>query len=233
MTRAGKLWGWTLTVGVLLLVSTAIVFAMLPEGSPDVAPGWGGAIYAIEFARTVGEMEAALGDAPGARGELAHGTLADFGYLLHYALFMAFFAWAALRSGGPGWLSLAILAAVVAGAADAVENTLILGAFEGEPSDPLNAWIAAYVKFAAIAISIAWSAAFMTTRPDWTKWLGIAALVGAVATIVGLAAPSKIGFLLGNGIGLGWIAMLVFAGVTWRQHKVTSAFSPARGGDAR
>ena len=219
MARAGKLWGWTLLIGVLLLSNTAIAFGLLPEGSPDLAPGWGGAIYAIEFARTVGEMEAALGDAPGARGQLAHGTLFDFGYLFHYALFMAFFAWAALWSGGPGWLRLAILAAIVAGAADAVENMLLLGAFEGEPSDSLDAWVAAYVKFAAISISIAWSAAFMFTRPDWTKWLGIAALLGALATIVGLAAPSKVGFLLGNGIGLGWIAMLVFAGVSWRRSK--------------
>ena len=219
MARAGKLWGWTFWVGVLLLATTAIAFGLLPQGSPDVATGWGGAIYAIEFARTVGEMEAALGDAPGARGQLAHGTLFDFGYLFHYALFMTLFAWAALRSGGPCWLPLAILAAILAGAADAVENVLILGAFEGEPSDSLNAWIAATVKFAAIAISIAWSAAFMFTHPDWTKWLGVAALVGAFATIIGLAAPSKIGFLLGNGIGLGWIAMLVFAGVRWRRSR--------------
>lgn len=222
---ARTLWGATLLLGALLVVTTNIAFGFLPSGPPDVARGYGGTIYAVEFAPMMGDVRAALGWVPDAPDpevvrQLTRGLLFDFAYLLHYSLFMALFCLAALRSGGPGWLRIGIALAVLAGAMDAVENHLLLEAVAKidavTATEPIYAALFARVKFAAIAGTLGVAGLYMLRLCGALRWLGGAALLAALAVVPGILFPSRLGFVLGNAIGVGWLAMLVCAFQQWR-----------------
>ena len=214
-----------LIVGVGLLPMTVKAFAMLPAASATT-PDTGGAVYAVEFARLPGDVDAAPGLSL-AHGlerfeQMRSGTQFDMVYAHYYAAFLALWC---IAAGSGRWLEMVagVVLAVAAGWLDVRENLAILAILEGWPAEvPAYGSLRMYAtaKFAAIAGVLAVAGSLLLGRATYSRArLAIAVVLFVCAGLVGanLATPQPTGTVLGNAIGAGWVLMLGYAGVqAWR-----------------
>lgn len=152
------------------------------------------------------------------------GNWLDYLLMPAYGLFTLSFFFGIARTLESGWWRLAGWAALVAAFADAVENAIMFsmvsdmaGGAMGGPTWqfavlPYPVWL----KFALLALTCA-AAALALAR--LRRWLLAALCLPAPLLIVpGMLDPLGIGPLATTMIGLGWLAMALYAASQWLRH---------------
>lgn len=223
MTTSGyRLWAILTVLAGLATLGVMVGFGLLPE----VVAGQKASCYvsmppviAFEFARTAAEASALFGEGACRAANLtamdAINRLDIAGYIPAYTLFAVFCAIFAARGARPPLVLLAILAAIGAFAADMVETTTLLKitANLDAATDAMTAKssIAAWAKFAALAVHglLVAAVCLRLPRPRWI--VGLAMVLPALGTVAAAIDPARFAGLMSAGLGLGWIVMLVFA----------------------
>jgi hypothetical protein len=209
-------------LGMATIIVALAIFPMFPSDSASDVSGYGGVVYAFEFARVPKDLTDIFGlvDDPDRARRITMmdaGNRWDFLFMTVYGLFGVFFGVAAMRSVSKIWAWIAILA-VIASVADLIETGTLLSLTEemadgGTLFPSLHyLWIPVTIKFAALAASVMGAGLFIATRRGivWNV-LGALTVLASVLVIPGLIVPSAYGGLLGPAVGVGWIVMLAYA----------------------
>ncbi|MGB3456716.1 MAG: hypothetical protein WBA35_10175 [Litorimonas sp.] len=213
----------TAVAGVAALIVALLILPMFPaDAAGDIAP-YKAPIYAFEFAGTPADLVAIFGDVGDPQrarrlDAMDVGNRWDFLFMAIYTAFGALFGWAADRSG-LRYGSLVLLAAIVAGLADAVETRFLLSITEslreGQSPGPALSWlfIPVTAKFGGIAAVLLGAWGIMRGAAPGRVWTfaSYAALLAGVATLLfGFGwAPGTLD--VGTAIGAGWLVMIAFA----------------------
>lgn len=208
----------TLALGLLLLPAGVLVISLFPSAGHDLSPGFGGPVYAFEFARTPHDLDTIFGpEGDVLRGDrkdrMMRGTHWDFPFLVLYSAFMASFALASFSSSQNRLVTVAMVGfALSAGVFDAIENFLLLKILWVEdPSQFLKYSIfPVYGKFLSIASVLVLVGVVLFPLGRVEKVLALMCLTASLCVFAGLGSPSQLGFMLGGAISTGWFAMLVF-----------------------
>jgi hypothetical protein len=204
----------SLLFALAVLVLT-IVSVMQP--SPPVCGGLAGnyaPIIAFELARSVSDLHAIFGDAPGAcrtaiaaRMDLIN-TIDSFLFIPLYGAFLVFF-FLALRSKNEPVARIAAAITILACLADYVENYAL---FHLSADPDRTTWIPVLIGATEtkwVGLAFAAMLAVPLLRNGWLRWLA-ALLCGAglVAALASIPAAGLVGPYLSNAIALGWILFL-------------------------
>jgi hypothetical protein len=213
------------------LVVLALTVYSVTQPAPPVCGGLPAGyvpIIAFELVRSVSDLHAIFGSAPGAcRTAIAHqmdyiNTIDSFPFIPVYGLFLVFF-FLGRREKNPRVAILAVAITVVACLADYVENYAL---FHLSPDPDRATWIplligATETKWVGLGIAGALAAPLL-----WNGWLGWVAVllcgIGLVAALLTIPASAAVGPYLSNAIALGW---LLFFAVDIRESLRRSAVS--------
>lgn len=196
------------------LVVLALAAFSAAQSAPPVCgslPAGYAPVIAFELVRSVADVHAIFGSAPGAcRAAIAHqmdyiNTIDSEVFIPVYGLFLIFFFQGRRgKNGGIAFLALSIT--VVACLADYVENFALFHL----SADPDHAtWIpllvgATETKWIGLGIAGALAVPLL-----WNGWLGWAAVllcgIGLVASLLTIPMSSTVGPHLSNAIALGWL----------------------------
>jgi hypothetical protein len=191
------------------------------EAAADVS-GYGSPVIAFEFARMPADLWAVFGDAadPERAKRIAmmdHGNRWDFLFMTIYSLFGALFG-LAVRRRRATLGAVILVAAIIAGLADAVETRTLLSItaqLSGGAETPVGLatlWVPVTIKFAGLALSIICAGLFLGSRENLTwKALGALTVLAGLLSLPALLAPASLGHLLTLSVGIGWIVMLAYA----------------------
>lgn len=216
---ATRAWLVVALAGLLVAGISLPLQQLFPQESYAVQSGYGPPIFALEMARSAEDIDAVLGP-PGdpfreqRASQMDRGNRFDFVFLTIYSAFMAAFFVATYRATGHRRWFAPVVLAIAAGACDAVENYLLFGIVSGEKTE---AWIgllpyAVWGKFFAIMICILLAARYIQkSRSGVLVLLGWVAIAGALSVAAARYAPAQYGWLLGYGIGAGWLVMALYA----------------------
>ncbi|WP_189498027.1 hypothetical protein [Algimonas arctica] len=193
-----------------------------PTEAATVVSGYGSPVIAFEFARTPVDLVAVFGgDADPARASrlsmMDQGNRWDFLFMTLYSLFGAMFGLAVRRCRAT--LGTVILvAAIIAGLADAIETRTLLSITAqmtngiANPAGLATLWVPVTIKFMGLALSIISAGLFLGSRKNVTwKALGALTVLSALLSVPALLSPAGLGNLLTPSIGIGWIIMLAYA----------------------
>lgn len=208
--------------GVAVLITVILIMPYFPtEAAADIS-GYGSPVIAFEFARTPADLIAVFGGDvdPERAGRIAmmdQGNRWDFLFMTLYSVFGAIFG-LAVRRRRATLGAVIVVAAIVAGIADAVETRTLLSITaqmtEGvaNPAGLATVWVPVTIKFIGLALSIIGAGLFIGSRADvaW-KALGALTVLAALLSIPALLSPSTLGGLLTLSVGIGWIIMLAYA----------------------
>ena len=218
-------WLHCVLAGLAVLAITVVIMPKFPADSAGMEPGYGSPVIAFEMARSVADLHAVFGppddpERPRRIAMMDDGNIWDFPFMIAYGAFIALFLRAAGKASGNSiWYLLAMLG-IVAGAADAIENTILLGLtadLEAARDISLLAY-PVWIKFFSIMITgVAGGIVIATQAKHFWRILGVVAAASALLVLAGFYDPSTYGALLGLGITICWIIMLVFAITRWRQ----------------
>lgn len=218
MTHTRPLWITTTVFGLATALLAAIIFPMFPSDGANISDGYGGAVYAMEMARSPADLVAVFGDAsdPQRAGRIAamdRGNRWDYAFMPAYTGFMALFLWAAYRETGQKVYAAFAGIGALSGIADAVENVILLGLTKDLETAPMVEWLAfpVYTKFLAITVACIAATCFMAWRGKYWTVAAVLPMMAFMSVILSMAAPHKVGFSMGLSIGLSWLAMLIFA----------------------
>lgn len=216
------LWKLCAASGVATLIASLLIFPLFPADAAMDVSGYGGPVYAFEFAGSKADLTAIFGteEDPDRARRLAmmdRGNLWDFGFMTLYGLFGLCFGWAILKNGvrfGRLIMGFALLGSV----SDLIETGTLLALSEEFAADgsalPGLTYLRMVVtlKFAAIGSVIGLAGLYLWGRAasHW-RWAGAACCVSALILLLGLVQPASYGAILGLGIGIGWIIMLAYA----------------------
>ena len=188
-------------------------------------------MFAFEFARTHADLLAIFGDQNDAlrakrTAAMDTGHYLDFIFAVLYAGFLAcFFVGIRKVVVDPVYRWVTLLC-VVAGAADLVENLILLEITRDIEQAPLLPYLIVPVQIKFICLTIAtiassWlfiSKAAVHSGKWYWRGLGALGLVTVLLVIPGLAMPNQFGYLVGGGYTVGWVTILAYAAVqVWRQ----------------
>jgi hypothetical protein len=225
MENIKRHWFHSVLAGLAVLLIAIFLMPKFPTDSAGIEPGYGSPIIAFEMARSVADLHAVFGtpDDPERARRIAmmdDGNIWDFPFMIAYGLFIALFLRAAGKaSGNTIWYLLAMLG-IVAGAADAIENNILLGLtadIEGAPDIGLLAY-PVWIKFFSIMITgVAGGVAIATQGRHFWRILGVVAAASALLTLPAFYDPATYGALLTLGVTICWTLMLIFAITRWRQ----------------
>jgi hypothetical protein len=201
----------SLFFALIVLALTALSITQpAPPVCGDLRPGYA-PIIAFELARSVSDLHAIFGSAPGAcRTAIAHqmdyiNMIDSFVFIPVYGLFLMFF-FLGRRDKNSGIAILAATITVVACLADYVENYAL---FHLSPDPDHATWIPLLIagtetKWAGLGIAGALAAPLL-----WNGWLGwVAALlcgIGLAASLLSIPVSATVGPQLSNAIALGWL----------------------------
>ncbi|MEO0961362.1 MAG: hypothetical protein AAFY01_02955 [Pseudomonadota bacterium] len=218
-------WFLTVVAGLAVLLIAIFLMPKFPTDSAGIEPGYGSPVIAFEMARSVADLHAVFGtpDDPERARRIAmmdDGNIWDFPFMIAYGLFIALFLRAAGKASGNSiWYLLAMLG-IIAAAADAIENNILLGLtadIEGAPDIGLLAY-PVWTKFLSIMITgAAAGVAIATQGRHFWRILGVVATASALLVLPGFYDPATYGTLLTLGITICWVIMLIFAITRWRQ----------------
>jgi len=225
METVRRHWLHCVLAGLAVLAIAVILMPKFPTDSEGIDPGYGSPVIAFEMARSVADLHAVFGtpDDPERARRIAmmdDGNIWDFPFMIAYGLFIALFLRAAGKaSGNTLWYLLATLG-IVAGAADAIENNILLG-LTADLEAATDIGLLAYpvwIKFFSIMITgVAGGIVVATQGRHFWRILGVVAAASALLVLVGFYDPATYGALLGLGITICWVIMLAFAITRWRQ----------------
>jgi hypothetical protein len=204
------------------LVVLALTVLSVTQKAPPVCgdlPKNYAPIIAFELTRSVADLHAIFGEAPGAcRAAIAKqmdyiNTIDSLLFIPVYGLFLIFF-FVGARERNPLVAALAIAIIVVACLADYVENFALFHL----SADPDHAtWIplligATETKWLGLPFAAVLSVALLG---GWLRWLALALCgIGLAAATTTILTPAAIGPNLSNAIALGW---LLFFAIDIRQ----------------
>ncbi len=222
-----KYWIIALALGLLTIIVMLVMgaaFVPLGEGASDLS-SYGGPILAFEFSQNQTDLLAIFGagDDPLKAKRIASmdaGNRWDFAFMAAYSLFMAsvFLAAHAVTKQKLWWAFIAI--ALLAGFADAYENTILLGMTKELESTQAFGLLAipVWTKFFSIMLAGWGTGWFLLTRSHMAlKVAGVLIALGASVVIPAFLSPATNGQFIGSGIGLYWTLTLILAGVfAWR-----------------
>lgn len=225
MENVKRHWLHCVLAGLAVLLIAIFLMPKFPTDSAGIEPGYGSPIIAFEMARSVADLHAVFGtpDDPERARRIAmmdDGNIWDFPFMIAYGLFIALFLRAAGKASGNSiWYLLAMLG-IVAGAADAIENNILLNLtadIEAAPDIGLLAY-PVWTKFLSIMVTGAAAGIVIATqgRHFW-RILGVVATASALLVLPGFYDPATYGAPMGLGITICWIIMLIFAITRWRQ----------------
>jgi len=213
-------WVAAFVLGLGISALAGPVLGAFPTTAYDVAPGFGSAVYAFEMAKTPADLVAVFGpegDPERARRieQMDRGNLWDFPFMVIYSLYMAVYFLAIRReSTRPVWLVFALVG-LLAGCADAVENTILLNLTNDLAQAPGLGWLGVpvWTKFLSIMVCISASGFYLISQKHllW-KLLGLSSIGGGLTLLAAFLSPSDYGYLVAGGTTVGWVSMLLFAG---------------------
>lgn len=206
----------------MTLVVVLLLMPVFPSDAAGDVSGFGGPVYAFEFAQTADDLVAIFGGADDPERsrrleQMDAGNRWDFLFMALYTLFGCLFGLAVREDGSRlGW-PIAILAGL-ASMADLVETGTLLALSEelAEGGTVLTGLtyvsMVASFKFLAIGLSVILSGLYLARRPGmiWTV-SGCIAVLAALVILPGTLLPAQFGYILGTAIGVGWIVMLAYA----------------------
>lgn len=197
----------------------------VPLPGSDIRP-----VLLLEFASQPSHLVNVFGtaDDPARAGRIAGmntGNTIDYLLMVGYGLLIySFFRSVAARLGRPGWIWFGWMG-VIAALADAVENALMFR-MVADMASPLDEMallpVFVWTKFGLLAVTCGGAAwAFVRLR----RWLLAALCLPAPVLLVpGMLAPFTMAPLSTMTIGLGWVAMGLFAaGELYRQRRSLAA----------
>jgi len=216
------LWIASALFGIATIIVALAIFPLFPSDAASDVSGYGGVVYAFEFARVPQDLTNIFGlaDDPDRARRIAMmdaGNRWDFLFMTIYGLFGVSFGVAAARMESRIWAWIAVFA-VIASVADLVETVTLLSLTE-EMADGGTLfpglhylWIPVTIKFAALGVSVLGAGLYIVTRRVIIlNILGALTLLASLLVIPALMVPSDYGGLLGPAIGVGWIVMLAYA----------------------
>lgn len=219
MIKSKGLWTAAALFGLATAGLAALIFPTFPTDGHAISEGYGGAVYAMEMARTPADLIAVFGpEGDPARSAriiaMDRGNLWDYAFMPAYAGFMGLFLWAAFRETGRRMFAVFAVIGALSGVADAVENLILLGLTKNLAAAPLVEWLAypVWIKFFAIALAIGAAGVFMMGRSRFWTVLGTLTLLASLAVPLSFVDASRFGHVAGSGIGIAWVLMLSFAG---------------------
>ncbi len=215
-------------VAALLLVAAVVFSATQPPlatcgGLESRYPP----ILAFEFVRSIADLHAIFGATPSAcRTALV--AKFDFTNWADTALFIpiygAFlvFSLLGLRARHPTLARAAVVCAIVACAADYVENACLLQ-LSADPDHP-TAWLALLpwatgVKWLLLAVAGVLGGWLVSARRNVRTLLGALCLGGLVVVALGQVAPHAFGRFASAGVGVSWLILLVADLMRWRSSR--------------
>lgn len=220
------LWMLAGAAGLAVLITVILIMPYFPAQAAQDISGYGSPVIAFEFARTLADLIAVFGaEMDGERAEriamMDQGNRLDFIFMMLYTLFGVLFGMA-VRQTHRALGAVIIVAALIAGVADAVETrTLLLitaqmmdgmASQAGTPKGLSMLWVPVTIKFIGIALSILCAGLFLGAHVNVTwKALGALTVLAALLSLPALLAPASLGHLLTPSVGVGWIVMLAFA----------------------
>lgn len=174
-------------------------------------------IIAFELVRSLSDLHAIFGDAPGAcRTAIAArmdyiNTVDSYAFIPAYGAFLVFFL-LGMRRRGPGLSTFAVALTLVACVADYAENFCLFH-LSADPDNtrfvaPLIA--ATETKWILLGVVGMLGGLLLVRRGGLVDWLFAAfCVIGLAATLATLVASAAIGPYLSNAVALGWIAFLI------------------------
>jgi hypothetical protein len=203
----------SLVFGLLVLALTVLsVTQKAPPVCGDLPKNYP-TIIAFELSRSVADLHAIFGNAPGAcRTAIARqmdlvNTIDSFAFIQIYGLFLIFFYLGA-RERRPALAALAVMITVVACLADHVENFALFHL----SADPDHAtWIplligATETKWIGLPLAALLSVGLLG---GWLRWVALVLCgIGFAAATTTILTPAAIGPYLSNAIALGWALFL-------------------------
>jgi hypothetical protein len=204
------------------LVALAAVWAPRPQPCGGLAPGYK-PILAFEFARSVADLQALFGHAPGACRQAVTAALDRLNLLDALVFIPAYgvFLVLALRAiGGPTSPSTrrAVELALMACAADYAENACLFAlAPTPDVASPVLGWLpwVTGVKWLLLALVGLLGGLLVAAERPRLRWPVLGACVaGAVVVVASHVAPAHFGRWASAGVAVGWLMLLgaVFAG---------------------
>ena len=214
-----KLWILTAVTGIALTIFGLFMIDKFPTVGHDISEGFGGPVFAFEMARTQMDVAAVFGpDGDPARAariaQMNEGNYWDFPFMALYAGFMALFFLAAKKTSSKAvWKWLAGIA-VISGLADAGENVILLGLTANIETAPHVGmlFIPVWIKFFSIMACLIGAGVFLSRQRNiiW-KILGVVCALGGLTIGAAFISPSDYGYLIRNGVTIGWVIMLIYA----------------------
>ncbi|MFT4627740.1 MAG: hypothetical protein ACI8PZ_006427 [Myxococcota bacterium] len=213
-----RAWRITAALGLGVAAVAALLLTLFPTTGAGYPPGFGEPVFAFEMARSVDGLQAVFGDLSDPErvariASMDRGNLGDLLFMAVYGPFVASFFVAIHRAGGSrGWLVFAALG-LFAAACDAVENSILLGLtadLEGGAGLavlPVPVWL----KFGALMLCGVAGGVYVAGRGGLWGLLGGSAAVGALAVAAAFTAPDQHGWMVGIGLGIGWLVQLAYA----------------------
>lgn len=205
-------------VAALLLLAIVVYNLFQPamticgDLDPDYQP-----IIAFELARSMPDLHAIFGDAPGACREALTARFAfinmadDFLFIPLYGIFLFFF-FLAIRNRDEKLARIGAIVVLAACLADYVENTCLFG-IAGNPDVhgtalSLLPW-ATGVKWMGLAIAGA-VGGYILSRAGGLSWLiALLCFAGLLVVIAAMADPHRFGHLASNGVTISWVIFLI------------------------
>jgi hypothetical protein len=205
----------SLFFGLVILALTVFSVSQPAPAACGGLPRAYAPIIAFELARSVGDLHAIFGAAPGpCRSAIAHrvdatNTVDSWIFIPVYGLFLLFFFLGRRRKNAP-IANAAILLVFLACGTDYVENDAL---FHLSANPDSAAWIPPLVWATETKWNSLGIAGFSAVPLLWRTWLAWPALflcgAGLIATLATIAASAVVGPYLSNAIALGWLVILV------------------------
>lgn len=128
-----------------------------------------------------------------------------------YGLFLLA-AFVGLRRRGRPLAGVGVRLAVLAVAADVVENLCLLGLVPG--LDPTSPWLAGMpfatgVKWLALGAAGAVAGVGLWAGARWWRLGAVLCLATPLATAAAIARPHRFGPMVGAGVGVSWLLLLI------------------------
>lgn len=185
--------------GALAVLSLAMAALLLGRpwftNASRPARGIGNAVIALEFARSVGEVDLILSDAPSPDREVMRfKQYLGFGFIFACAALFLVLAWMLLRQGGWGWAAgpAAMICAVATAAFGVLENRAILrlldvSLYRTTPQLINAIRSASAAKWNMSALTLALLSTFFVRRAGWgPRLVGALLLATAAMEVYGL-----------------------------------------------
>ncbi len=200
-----------------LLLLAVVIFSALQPGmgvcgnlDPTYQP-----IIAFELARSVADLHAIFGAAPGSCREALTAKFAflnsgdNFLFIPLYGVFLVFFF---LGLGKSKLARIGVALVLIACGADYIENACLFRiAANPDVHSPALSWLpwATGVKWMGLALAGAIGGFILSGRGGWRWIVGGLCFAGAVLVTLAMIDPHMFGRFASNGVTISWIVFLI------------------------